>query len=344
MAVTTKKRTQKNWGFRNGPGLLIIISAGLLFITILVWKSGVSWRGAAAVIFFLILSVLLAFTRQINCSFDLDRQLIHLQHSSLWKKTSRDIPFYEVETVAVVSSSSGNRVRTNKVVLALQSGEQVCLTAHPSSGRIAKEILARRIADTLDQIRPDPINLALNGVIRITRNGETRGRTWQLELVTANDSTPVTHWVSSQAAFLGGFLLLIPGSRSGTAGKRKLSRTALFFYRQYLRTLGLDAGQVPGFKEAQLLDKGNYPFGSRFSCLTNNPSAAGSWLSGVMAEKLVRWLDQKPLPGGKAEGEPHLLATPEGLRLVFRRLYYQDGDLQLIADLGTYLVEQCLKT
>jgi hypothetical protein len=343
MPETTKKPTRRNWGFRNGPGLLIFITAGLLVITFLIWTSGVYWRGAAAVVFVAILSVLLVFARQINCTFNLDQQLIHLQQRSIWKKTYREIPFNDVETVGVVSSSSGTWGRTHRVVLALQSGEQVCLTAHPSSGKIPKELLARRISNTLNQFRLDPVNPALNGVFRVSRIGQTREVAWQVDLITANDSIPVTHWFSSQAPFLEGFLLLTPGHDSSSAGKRKLSRSVLFFYRQHLRALGLEARQAPGFKEAQLLGKGDHTLGRRFSCLTNDPSAAERWLNTTEVERLIRWLDKNPLPGGKAEVEPHLLATPEGLRLIFRCLYYQDDDIRQIADLGTSLIEKRLK-
>jgi hypothetical protein len=339
MPPMIKKRSARDWGFRNGPGMLILITAGMLAVVILVWRSGVSWRVTAALVFAVILSVLLVFTKYIRCSFDLDQQLIHFRQSSLWKRTSREIPFDEVDTVGVVASSIGTRRRTFGVVLALESGELIPLTAHPSSGRLTKESLARRIADTLDEFRPDPVTLALNGVIRVIRKGRTQDTAWQLETLTANDYTPTTQWFSPSAPFQEGFVLLIPGRHSGNSTRRELNRSVLFFYRQYLRTLGIDADQIAGFQQAQLLGEWDQSLSRHYSCLTNAPPAAERWLFSVGMDQLLPWLEGKQLSGSQAEGEPHLLATTEGLRLIFRRLYYQEEDIQLIVDLGVSLAE-----
>jgi hypothetical protein len=340
MPLMTKKRFNRDWGFRNGPGVLILITAGMLVVVILVWRSGASWRVAAALVFAAILSVLLAFSKYIRCRFDLDRQLIHLRQSSLWKRTSREIPFDEVNSVGVAASSIGTSRRTFRVVLALESGELIPLTAHPSTGKLTKESLARRIADALNEFLPDPVTLALNGVISVIRKGYTRDTTWQLETLTANDRTPSTQWFSPSAPFSEGFILLIPGRHSASSTRRELNRSVLFFYRQYLRTLGIDADQIAGFQQAQLLGEWDHPLGRYFSCLTNDPAAAERWLFSLGMDKLMPWLEGKQLSGSQAEGEPHLLASTEGLRLIFRRLYYQEEDVQLIADLGASLVEK----
>lgn len=274
-----KFNTQNNsgWGFRKGPGVLIWLSAGLVLITIVVWRSEANWKWISGGLSFLVMILLAYFGEQVSCYLDVDRRVIFLRRTRIWKKTEREIPFENIVNTAVESSSSGTTTRTHKVILALTSGERISLNAHPSSTKWTKDKLAQKIADTLNQSREEPMIPVLNGVVSVERQGETRGITWKINSITANNSAQITKWFSSAVRFDGGFLLLIPSAGSSNSGAGRLTKTSRYFYKQYLRTLMIEETQVPGFDDAVLLKKEDFPLGANYSCISNIPARAVNW-------------------------------------------------------------------
>ncbi len=342
MAGRLINKKSGSWGVKNGPGFLLFIAGAALLITILIWRSDLPWKVAALVLFILLMIFLLFFGQQINAIFDVDRRNIHISRRRIWKKAERTIPFDDVHTVAVVSSSRGTTTRTFKVILVLNSGEQVQVTAHASSGKLAKKKLAQKISDTLNQFRSQPITPALEGFIRVVREGNTNGTPWSVNLITANDSTPITQWISKKAYFKDGFLLLIPAESISLSAAGELSKSTRFFYKRYLRNLMIEDTQIAGFEDAVMLQKGDHLLGNRFTCISNDPAFAATWISRSMADKISSWIDNSPLSGGKAEKEPHILVTSEKTILSFRKLYHQDEQIQYIADFGVSLIEDYL--
>lgn len=330
------------WKHTNGPGLFYLIAAGMLFVTIVVWRSGLSWRVVVLGVFLLFVAFLLFVSQQNRAVFDVDRRIIHFSQARIWKKLERTIPFDEVETVAVVSSSRGTTSRTYKVILALRSGEPVQITAHPSSGKKPKQKLAQKISQTLNQFRSQPISPALEGVVKVSRKGESQGVSWRMDLLSVNDMTPTTHWVCQEAGFKNGFLLLLPSGSIGNLGTGKVSKTTKFFYRQYLKTLMIDDGAIPGFGDMEALPKNDHLLGNQFICISNDPEAAKIWLTEFRADKMNQWMEASPLKVKKGEKEPHILVTPDGIQIIFRKLYYQDSEIQQITNFGISLIEDRL--
>lgn len=328
-----------SWSFRNGPGILIWLSAGLVLITIAGWRSEANWKWISSGLSFLVL-ILMAFVgEQVSCLLDVDRRVIFLSRKRIWKKTEREIPFDDIVNTAVESSSAGTRTRTHKVILVLTSGERISLHAHPSSTKWTKDKLAQKIADTLNQSGMEPMIPALNGVVRVERQGETRGISWRIDSITANNSVQITQWFSSAAQFNEGFLLLIPAAGSSNSGAAKLTKTSRFFYKQYLRTLMIEEQQIPGFDDAVLLKKEDFSLGKNYSCISNRPANVRNWLTDSISEKIKQWT---PPQGKKPHRELHLLATSEGVRLVFQKLYYEDTEIEQIVDFGVSMIEDQL--
>ena len=332
-----------SWKHKNGPGLFFLIATGMLLVTIVVWRSGQSWRGLVLGLFVLFLAFLLFVVQQNSAIFDVDRRNIHFSQRRIWKKVERIIPFEDVHTVAVVSSSSGTTTRTHKVILVLESGEPVQVTAHPSSGKRPKQKLAQQISDTLNQYRSQPISPALEGVVKVVRKGESQGVSWRVDLLSANDMVPVTHWICQSTSFKTGFLFLFPSASIGNLGTGKLSKTTKFFYRQYFKTLMVDDKTIPGFDDAVPLQKNDHLLGNRFTCISNDPEAAKNWLTKSLADKMIHWLNNSSLKAKKGEMEPHVLVTPDGIQIIFRKLYYQDHEIEQITDFGISLIGDHLK-
>jgi hypothetical protein len=328
-----------SWEEKNGLGLIFLILAGMVLITVLTWSSGADWRGVELGVVILITCFLLYVGQQNSAAFDVDRRSILLRQRRIWKKNTREIPFDEVLDVAVVSSSTGTTSRTHKVMLVLKSGEQVQITAHPSSTKWPKQKLARQIADTLNQYRSQPITPALDGVVKVERKGEINGVPWRITFRSANDMVPVTHWHSQAAKFNGGFLLFIPAKNIGNPGTGILNKTTRFFYRQFLKTLMIDDKTIPGFENAVPLQKTDYPLGNLFTCITSDPASAQTWLTESLMEKINQWQSNSPLAGAKGEKDPHLLLTADGALLILKKIYFRDHEIQQIAEFGTSLIE-----
>ena len=179
--------------------------------------------------------------------------------------------------------------------------------------------------------------------LSVVREGNTKGTPWSINLITANDSTPITQWISKEAHFKDGFLLLIPAKNISLTAAGELSKSVRFFYKQYLRNLMIEDTQITGFEDALMLKKGDHLLGNRFTCISNDPASAATWISRSMADKINSWIDNSPLNGGNAEKEPHILVTSEKTILSFRKLYHQDEQIQHIADFGVSLIEDYLK-
>lgn len=331
-----------SWRFTNGPGFLYLVAGGMLFVTFLSRRAGQSWRWLAMFFFVLVMAFLLYVGQYISAVFDVDRRQIKISLRRIWKNEERVLSFDEIDTVAVVSSSSGTTNRTHKVILVLKAGERIQITAHPSSGKRYKQKLAQQISDTLNPYRSQPISPALDGIVKVIRNGDSKGVSWNISLLSANDRVPTTHWLCRAASFRNGFLLLLPSASIGNLGTGKLSKTTRSFYRRYLETLMIDDKNIPGFEDAIPLQKDEHLLGSRFTCLTNDPDAAKAWLTKTLADTMIHWTVNSPLQAKKGEVEPHLLVTPDGIQIVFRKLYYKDEEIQQIADFGISLIEEHL--
>ena len=339
MVSRLRDKNSQSWEVKNGPGFLFLVAAGALLITVLVWRSGSPWRGAVLG-FFLLLIVFLLFVGQRNsCLFDVDRRIVYSRQQRVWKRNDREIPFDEIENVAVLSSSSGDGNRKYSVNLVLKSGEMVRLTAHPGSGKLPKKKLAQKISDTLNQFRNQPITPALDGFVRVVREGFANGSPWFINMITANDSTPITQWISEEIKYKEGFLLLIPAKSNSLSAAGDLSKTTRFFYKKYLLNLMIPESQIPNLEGAAMLRNDEHLLGNEFTCISNDPAAAVSWITQSLVDKIYRWMENSPLSGKRGENEPHILVTTEKATLCFRKLYHQNDQIQSIADFGVSLIE-----
>ena len=340
MANWSREKNSGSWGVKNGPGFLFLFAAGALAITVLIWRSELTWRVAALVFCILLIVFLLIVGQQNSCLFDIDRRIVYIRQQRIWKRSDREIPFDEIENVAVLTSSSGDGNRNHSVNLVLKSGEMVRLTAHPGSGKLPKKKFAQKISDTLNQFRSQPITPALDGLVRVVREGNTHGIPWSINMITANDSTPITQWISKESKYKEGFLLLIPAKSISLSAAGELSKTSRFFYMKYLQNMMIAESQTPNLAGAVMLRNDGHLLGNEFTCISNDPAAAARWITHSLSDKITSWMENSQLNGKKGETEPHVLVTTEKAILGFRKLYYQNEEIQRIADFGVSLIEE----
>jgi len=339
MAGWSREQNSGTWEVKNGPGLLILIAAGALLITVLVWRAESPWRGAVLGFFLLLILFLLFVGQRNSCLFDVDRRIVYIRQQRVWKRNDREIPFDEIYNVAVLTKSSGDGNRNHSTNLVLKSGEMVRLTAHPSSGKNPKKKFAQKISDTLNQFRNQPITPALDGRIRVVREGNTNGSPWSINMITVNDSTPITQWISKVNNYEEGFLLLVPAKSISLSAAGELSKTTQFFYKKYLQNLMISESQIPNLEGAVMLRYDEHLLGKEFTCISNDPAAAAKWITQSLVDKITHWMETSTLSSKKGEKEPHILVTTEKAILCFRKLYHHDEQIQHIADFGVSLIE-----
>lgn len=339
MAGWNNEKNSGNWGVKNGPGFLLLFAVAALVATILIWRSGLPWR-VSALVFCILLIVFLLFIGQMNSiTFDTDRRMIFIRQQRIWQRSDREIPFDRIENVAVLTFSSGSGNRNHCVNLVLKSGEIVRITAHPGSGKLPKKKLAQRISDTLNQFRSQPITPALDGIVQVVREGNTNGIPWSINMITVNDSTPITQWICQALKFNEGFLLCVPAKNTNLSAAGELSKSSRFFYEKYLQNLMLAESQIPNLEGAVLLRPDEHLLGNDFACISNDPSSSISLITESLADKIKSWIEEAPLTGKKGETQPHILFTKENAILCFRKLYYQDDEIEHIAEFGVSLRE-----
>ncbi len=162
------------------------------------------------------LGTLLFFGEYVSLTLDQERSMIIFTRRRVWRVTQREIPFDEVYTVAVDENNSTGSEGTGsafRALIVLKSGERIPVTNHAVSGRRGAQKLVQRISDHINQSRITPIDPALDGVVRVTKDGETAGVSWKAELISANDHTAVTRWFTIEDRLPDGFLMLIPTIR-----------------------------------------------------------------------------------------------------------------------------------
>ncbi len=340
MVGRNREKEHGNWRVKNGPGFLYFLAAGALAITILIWRLEFPWRPVALGLFIILVLLMLVFGQVNTCEFDVDRRIVFIRQQRVWKRTDLELPFDKIETVALFSSSSGEGSRKHSVSLVLKSGEVVRLTAHPGSGFLPKKKLAQKISETLNQFRSQPIKPALDGIVRIEREGSTNGSPWSICMITANDATPITQWISKEINYEQGFLLLIPAKSISLSAAGALSKSARFFYKKYLQNLMISESEIPDFKGAILLRNDEHLLGNEFTCISNDPAAAVKWITQSFSDNVIGWMEHSPLSSRKGDKGPHILITPEKAILSLRKRYHLEEQIQHIAEFGVSLIEE----
>lgn len=339
--MNTNYPLSRQWTIRKHPWLvLLIVSAiGLPLIGAIIVNPDM--RCGGLLLLPVLIAVGVALGEVVTCQLDLDTRTVTLRRATLIRRSQQQFNFDDIQTVSVQRDSSGEYT-TYRLVFALKSGEIIPLTGTTSTGKGGKDKLAQQITAYINQARLNPINPALDGVVRIENQGETDGVRWQIAFVTANDNVPLSRWSTTEAHFTGGFILLMPamGAKTAAMPGGLAGSIARMAYGQYLRMLDLSEQDMPGFADAQLLPGDHIGLEKGFTILTSNPAAAKAWLTPRRLRQLTAWIQSNPLQANRAASDPHLWVTSQGLWLAFRGKYNRPEQVATIAKLGAGLAQQ----
>jgi len=338
--MDTNFPSTRQWIIRQIPWLAILVFIAMFIAVIGIMIFNEEARCGASVLLLIFLVSIFAF-EMVTCILDLDRRMVTLERTQVWRKTKQEFSFDEVNTVSVQSSSDPDSTTYN-VVFVLNSGVIVPLTKYTSSGKRSKEKLVHNIIAYMNQTHSTSINESLDGEIHVEQQGETDGIPWKIAFVAGNDKLPQTRWQSTRPQLDNGFILLIPtsGVKTGTMPGGVFGAAVRMIYGQYLRMLDISESDLPDFDKAQILPGDHVGLNKRFTILTNDPYTAKTWLTGERVRQLVIWTQTNPLKANNAASDPHLVVTPHGLRITFRGKFNQVEQIAAIAHLGASLSER----
>ena len=332
--------TDHQWTIRFIPWLIIVIA--IVLGAPMTWLFIKEQSCGAVIGLLVVIAVVLGLGEYVTCQLDQDRRLITIQRASILHRTQQELSFDDVHTVSVQKvSSTGGDGPTYRLVFVLKSGDSIPLTSYTSSGKNGKEKLANKIIDYMNQAGGSPVMEALDGVVRIEKEGVTDGIRWQIDFVMNNDQIALTRWHTTDANFLGGFLLIVPtvGAKNGAMPDGLFGTAMRYFYGQYLRLLDLREQDLPGFDKAEVLPGNQFGLEKYFSILTSNSVIAKNWLDSGRARQLAAWCQANPLKAGSAASNPHIIVTVRDLRLVYRGRFNQEHQISEIARLGAALTK-----
>jgi hypothetical protein len=338
--MNTNSPTDLQWTIRYIPWLVIVI-AFVLGVP-MTWVLIKDQSCGAVIGLLVVIAVVLGLGEYVTCQLDQDRRLITIRRAGILHRTQKEFSYDDVHTVSVQKASSTDvDGSTYRLVFVLKSGDPIPLTGYTSSGKNGKEKLAQKIIDYMNQAGFTPVKEAPDGIVRVEKEGVSNGVKWQIDFVMNNDQVPLTRWNTTDANFLGGFLLIVPaaGAKTGAMPGGLFGSAVSYIYGQYLRVLDLREQDLPGFDNAEVLPGNQFGLEKYFSILTSNSVVAKNWLDGGRARQLAAWCQTNPLKAGSAAANPHIILTVHGLWLVYRGRYNQEQQIAEITRLGAALTK-----
>jgi hypothetical protein len=338
--MNTNSPNDRQWTIRFIPWLVIVIA--IVLGVPMIWLLSSDQSCGVIIAFLVLIAVVFAFGEITTCQLDQDRRMVMIRRAGIFRRTQKEFSYEDVHTVSVQkASSTDSDGPTYRLVFVLKSGDSIPLTSYTSSGKSGKEKLALKIIDYMNQVRNSPVMEALDGVVRVEKEGVTGGVRWQIDFVTNNDQVPLTRWHTTDANFLGGFLLIVPaaGAKTGAMPGGLFGTAVRYFYGQYLRLLDLDEQDLPGFDKAEVLPGNQFGLEKYFSILTSNSVIAKNWLDAGRSRQLAAWCQTNPLKSGSAASNPHIIVTVRDLRLVYRGQFNQEHQINEISRLGATLTK-----
>ena len=338
--MTPQVPSTPQWTIRQFPWFVVLLAVficGSFGWALL--KADMSYIALIAIL--IMLAILVIFAEVISCKMDRQRQIVTIKQTRIWRTKQHELSFADLHTISVEESNDSDGGSTYRVLFVLQNGESIPLSGISSSGKQSKSRLAEKIAAYINQSGSARVEVALDGIVRIRKAGETDSVRWQITFVKDNDSLPHTIWETRAAAFSPGFLFIVPSAGSfagklpgGLAGKL-IQKT---YQRYNLRVLDIDPKDLPDFKEAQVIP-GEEAGLRGYTLITPSPGLAKSWLTSHRTSLLSDWQASTTLSTNKAANAPHILLTSQGLRIAFRDNFNQMYEMNQIASLGAALTQ-----
>ncbi len=328
------------WTIRKIPWLMIfmpMVSVSIAFWLVFFQRSFLAVAG-----FSLLFTLIVLFFIEITtCTFDSVSKKVQITRQRIWRKKTDIVFFRDINSIAVqVSSGTDDGQPTYRIVFVTHDGKIIPLTTQYENGRKSKENLAKKIHQYLKVHHTQPINLAMDGSIRIQLPYSAAHDQWLIQYVYKNDAVPLTSFQKTSTRSFSGYMLIIPaGITTTTRMSGGLGGTIIRkLYEAYFRTMDISFQEITNFENSVVLNGEEIGLSKRVAVLTNQPHYVRSWLQESRAHHLIRWQNENPLRGKPVAVEPHIFVNNQIIKIVFRDYYADPVKLRTIIEFGNQLL------
>jgi hypothetical protein len=265
----------------------------------------------------------------------------------VWNQTNREIPFGDLHTISVEETRNHNgegKSSTFNILFVLKTGESFHLENFSTRNKTSMIKTVQIMVDFINN-RRSQVMTALDGIVRIKRDGITGGARWQIEFVANNDGQMLTRWKTDYGHLSDGFLLVTPdvgGMKLQTAGETlpqsgwaNIAGNQVF--NTYLEKMDLTINDLPGFNNFEEIRVRTIGLNNQFNVITNNVAATQAWFDFEKNQTILTWMQTNPLKTEKGNLAPHFLATPQEFILFFRGNYPGPQQVDSIKEFGIAL-------
>ncbi|HET9912096.1 MAG TPA: hypothetical protein VFQ13_09425 [Anaerolineales bacterium] len=339
----------------------ILLGTGIYFFSFQGFALNTILFGGIGLLFLLL-------SRGLTITADKNTRILRLHYWSLYFwRTTKEIPFDEIETIRVdsvrsTSHSRGHgqtrhRGRSYRVEVVRKDGSIVPFRMAYSSGSYSKQKIADQLRAFLglgEAFDESPMGAyrAANKIVSemASRQQEalsgpneqeriTNGVHWTLQS-TSLGMSPVTRWYSPDFKTRGGFLFLAQKvAGQSTGGFIAAIGKALF--QQSISMYGFKGDDVPNVSQAEMLASVSPQLDAHFMAFTNIQAEAQQILNPWMQRPLADWGERYPLKQFQAKGgvaQLVVLFSPNGVYLATMGVL-QPEQVEELAALGVEMVK-----
>lgn len=284
-----------------------------------------------------------------------------LEYRSVFLHSIREIPFSQIQTIRVDSSTSrgrkrGSRSTTYRVEAVLKSGERIPFRSYFNSNFFKQEKWAKELRHFLSL--PEAFDESPMGIIRAATklgsdaarmqqeaftgpNTETRvsdGVNWQVQSF-GMGAAPGTRWFSPDFKTQQGFLFLAQ-KVAGQANTGFLASLGKALFKQSINMYGFDTFDTPNIASADSYASLSPALDQHFSAFTSSPTEAAQILNPWTQQPLAQWGARYPLQQFQSNArfsQLVVLFSPSGIYIATLGVLTQDK-LDEITQLGIELV------
>jgi hypothetical protein len=338
--------TKKQLTIRAIPWMSILMTLVLIFAFFTFWSYRLLNFWSAVILLSAFISTAY-FGEFIFITLDRNRRSASFKRIRVWHQTKREITFGDLHTISVEETRNhhrGGKFSAFNILFVLKTGESFRLENFSTSSKTNMIKTVQIMVDFINE-RRSQVMTALDGIVRIKRDGITRGTRWQIEFVANNDRPMITRWKTDYGQLSDGFLLVTPnsgGMKIQTTGEALpqggwANIASSYELRTYLETMDLTINDIPGFNNMKVIKCRTIGLNDQFNILTDNIATTQTWFDFEKNQTLLTWMQTNPLKAERGNWAPHFLVTPQGFILFFRGNYPDTKQVESITQLGLAL-------
>jgi len=283
--------------------------------------------------------VLILLPAVVNVYVDSGRRILEIERIRLIGSKRIEVQTNQISRIFVERrighDSEGSNSYTYRVILILDTGEQIPLSNSSTGARRKHERHAEAIReaigiDSVDRspeslgeafaqamhLMPVPEQESITGVPVGVQ--ESDGIRWQLDTFQIGgppEGSIVHRWSSTDVDLGNDFVYLVQRMEGVGEQKGLMKLAGKFLIKTSLQMFGFDESYTPGIDHAKTVEDVDKRLLAEYFIYTNDPSAVHQLINPWIVMPLIRWSDRYALARGKKEMQHQLsvLFSPLGL-------------------------------